>query len=251
MRTQSLTGPNRYTAPSRCAARGLGSRHVSLSLDRAPASAATTDGNGQKRPDAAVIDFFTTAGYYLAAFMLAVFPAAVLFWLLIHPFARFWRRRGPWVAYPVISVVCLALAWGIFRLRGPLLAVRWPFSWWLAGLGVVVYLVALWIEIQCRRYLGVRTLVGAPELGKNPGKVLTEGIYTRLRHPRYLAVVLGVIGWALLLNYPAIWVLALLVPPGFLLVIHLEERELRDRFGAEYEEYMRAVPNRLIPRLGR
>ncbi len=197
-----------------------------------------------------ITGFFTSAGYWLAAFMLATFPAAVLYWLLIHPLARFWRRRGPRVAYAVVSILCLGIAALIFRFRQPMLETRWPFSWWLAGLGVVLYGSAIWLEVACRRHLKLRTLLGAPELGGDPGRVLTDGIYGRLRHPRYLSVLLGAVGWACFLNYPTIWILALAMIPSFYLVILLEERELVGRFGGEYEAYMRAVPNRLIPRLG-
>ena len=193
--------------------------------------------------------FLTAAGYWLAAFMLATFPAAVLFWLLIHPLARFWRRRGPAVAYTVVAIVCLAVAAGLFVLLRPTLEVRWPFSWWLLALGLLLYGLAIWLEVECRRHLKLSTLLGAPELGEDPGRVLTGGIYGRLRHPRYLSVLLGVTGWAAILNYPAIWILALACLPGFWVVMVLEERELRERFGEEYEEYMRAVPNRLLPRL--
>lgn len=192
----------------------------------------------------------TAAGYWLAAFMLAVFPAAVLYWLLIHPFARFWRQRGTALAYPVVAVLCLALAWLIFQFHRPMLAVRWPLSWWLVALGIVLYGAAIWLEVACRRQLKLRILLGVPELGRDPGRLLTSGIYGRLRHPRYLAVILGVVGWASILNYPAIWLLALACVPGFYLVILLEERELRERFGSEYEAYTRAVPNRLLPRPG-
>ena len=119
------------------------------------------------------------------------------------------------------------------------------------ALGLILYGVAIWLEIECRRHLKLSTLLGAPELGRDPGRVLTGGIYGRLRHPRYLSVILGLAGWACLLNYPAIWILAIAVVPGLYLVILLEERELRQRFGDEYKEYMRRVPNRLLPRIGR
>ncbi len=195
-----------------------------------------------------ITSFLTGAGYWLAAFMLAVFPAAVLFWLLIHPFAGFWRRRGPVVAYTVVAVICLGVVYLILQVREPLLATRWPFFWWLAALGLMLYGAAIWVEIQCRRHLKLSTLLGAPELGRDPGRLLTGGIYARLRHPRYLSVILGVFGWACLINYPAIWILAVAVAPAFYLVILIEERELRERFGDEYEAYMRAVPSRLIPR---
>lgn len=192
--------------------------------------------------------FLTTAGYWLAAFMLAVFPAAVLYWLLVHPFAAFWRRLGRPAAYTVLALACMALAWWILRFHEAMLAVRWPLSWWLVGLGILLYGGSIWFEVQCRRHLRVATLLGAPELSAKPGRLLTGGIYQRMRHPRYTAVILGVVAWACFLNYPAIWLLAAAVPPAFWLIILLEERELKERFGADYEAYMRAVPNRLIPR---
>ena len=44
--------------------------------------------------------------------------------------------------------------------------------------------------------------------------------------------------------------MVLLMLPALWILILLEERELKQRFGTEYEEYLSAVP-RLIPRLGR
>jgi protein-S-isoprenylcysteine O-methyltransferase Ste14 len=50
--------------------------------------------------------------------------------------------------------------------------------------------------------------------------LVTQGIYSHIRHPRYLQVVL------------------------------FEERELRHRFGEEYERYCQHVP-RFLPRISR
>ena len=82
---------------------------------------------------------------------------------------------------------------------------------------------------------------------ERPGRLLTEGIYARVRNPRYLAVLLGMTGFALILNYPALYLtVAACVPAGWLLIV-LEERELEERFGDEYLAYKKSVP-RLIPR---
>ena len=87
-----------------------------------------------------------------------------------------------------------------------------------------------------------------PELSlDSPGKLLTEGVYAYSRNPRYLNILLATFAYGLLLNYLGIWVLALLCVPAIYLIILLEERELRERFGDEYLEYCRRVP-RLIPR---
>ena len=140
----------------------------------------------------------------------------------------------------------------LFRARGSLLVVDYGTQWVLVGLGVVLYALASVVEIKCRRYLTLRTLVGIPELkagDEGPGKLLNEGIYAHVRHPRYLGVMLGGTGLACIANYQATWVLmAALVPVVYLLTV-IEERELRVRFGEQYARYAAQVP-RIIPRRG-
>jgi len=79
------------------------------------------------------------------------------------------------------------------------------------------------------------------------GKLLREGVYGVVRHPRYLSAGIGMIANALIVNYLGVYVLLIaVVPPGYLMLV-LEERELLGRFGDAYREYQRDVP-RLIPR---
>ena len=106
------------------------------------------------------------------------------------------------------------------------------------------------VEVQCRRHLNFYTLVGMPELRPvEGGKLLTEGIYGRVRHPRYISVTLIVFAVAFFTNYLALYVMAVLFVPAIYLVAVFEERELRARFGRDYEAYSQAVP-RFIPRAG-
>jgi protein-S-isoprenylcysteine O-methyltransferase Ste14 len=128
------------------------------------------------------------------------------------------------------------------------MARRLPFRWDLAALGLVLYGLAVVVEIQCRRHLKLRTLMGVPQLLGERDRLLTEGIYSRTRNPRYLGVILGVGGWTLILNYPALYVAGLVSLPALYWLIRFEERELAERFGEGYRRYKRRVP-RLIPRL--
>lgn len=185
----------------------------------------------------------------VALFLLICLPPAMLYWVVIHPFAPFWRRVGLGVTVPTVLGICAAVGLSIASFREPLLAWRWPFRWPLALLGLLVYAAGAAIEIACRRHLRLAVLLGGPELGGGPGRLLTEGIYARTRNPRYLAILVAVLGWALAVNLPALYVLWWVAVPGFYGIILLEERELEDRFGAPYEEYLRRVP-RLLPRLG-
>ena len=186
--------------------------------------------------------------YWLAALLIATLAPAVLYWYLIHPFAAFWRRQGPVRTFVVMGGMFLGLAVVITLQHERLLAARYPFSWPLAAIGLVLYLIAAWLEVACRRYLKFSILAGLPEVGEDPGELLTEGIFGRVRNPRYLSLLFGIGGFSLILNYPALYIGYALFVPAIYGVILLEERELRQRFGGEYEDYTRRVP-RLLPRL--
>lgn len=80
-------------------------------------------------------------------------------------------------------------------------------------------------------------------------QLATSGPYAYVRHPLYLGSLLINLGWGAMVGR-AEWA-ALLVVAYFLThwpTMQAEERFLRQRFGAEYEDYCRRVP-RLLPRL--
>ena len=93
-------------------------------------------------------------------------------------------------------------------------------------------------------------MIGIPELSPNEqhrGKLLKDGIYRVVRHPRYLSAGLAVIAVALFVDYMGVYLLILfLFPLGYPMLV-LEERELIDRFGEEYRQYQQEVP-RILPR---
>jgi protein-S-isoprenylcysteine O-methyltransferase Ste14 len=80
-----------------------------------------------------------------------------------------------------------------------------------------------------------------------PGHTLvTGGIYGVIRHPSYLGLLLGVLGWGLTFNTWVGVLLAALHVPVVLARIQAEERLLGAHFGVEYAEF-RARTSRLIP----
>jgi protein-S-isoprenylcysteine O-methyltransferase Ste14 len=103
--------------------------------------------------------------------------------------------------------------------------------------------------LKRRRHLTPAILSGLPQLSQKhyPGVLLREGIYSRIRHPRYVEVTLWVLGYALFANFLASYLVAALTPAVLYLIVFLEERELAQRFGKEWEEYAREVP-RFVPR---
>ncbi len=188
--------------------------------------------------------------YYLALILVAMYPPAFLFWFVVHPFIGFWRRAGATVTYAVNLPAMVAVMYLLFRSRDTILSVEYGTRPTLIVVGLVLYAVAVVVEVQCRRHLSLRTLVGVPELKaeqQGPGELLSEGIYARVRHPRYLGVMVGGAGIALVANYLAGYAVMLLLVPVLYALMLLEERELQARFGNAYARYARDVP-RIIPR---
>jgi protein-S-isoprenylcysteine O-methyltransferase Ste14 len=192
---------------------------------------------------------FDKVRYGIALILAMTGPGAAFFWLPVHPLARFWRRVGFGWAYlaglGVYSLVAL-LAW---RHRDVLLSVDFGASTATLVAGVALAVVAGVMRRVWHRQLSIRTLFGLPELAPDryPPRLLTEGAYAWVRHPRYVEVILGFTGYALISNYLAAYGAAALVTLGILVVIPLEERELVERFGFAYEAYRARVPA-LIPR---
>ena len=189
------------------------------------------------------------ARYYLALLTLLTLPWALLYWYAVHPFIHFWRRVGPVAAYVCLVGMGVALGFVIWPFRGALLATEYGTGPALWALALAAYGAAVWVELQCRKHLKFSMLVGVPEFAPQAsgGKLLSEGIYGRVRHPRYVSVTFGMLAAALFCNYLAIWVLWVVTVPGLIGVVHFEESELRERFGEAYVEYSRRVP-RFIPR---
>jgi protein-S-isoprenylcysteine O-methyltransferase Ste14 len=190
-----------------------------------------------------------TVRYYIALVLVVTMPPVLLLWLLIHPMIRFWRQLGPALTYSLVSLVMVLAGAGIFLARRSLLSVDFGTNYLLLSLGVLLEVVSIWLWVVLHRHLSFSTMLGLPELApqKYPAGLITRGIYSRIRHPRYVQIVLFLWGYALIANYPTAHIAAGLWLPGIFLIARLEDKELRDRYGAAYEEYCRRVP-RFVPK---
>jgi protein-S-isoprenylcysteine O-methyltransferase Ste14 len=80
-----------------------------------------------------------------------------------------------------------------------------------------------------------------------PGHALvTGGVYTVIRNPSYLGLLVNALGWGLAFRSAVGVVLTVLLLPPLIARIDAEERLLRSEFGAAYEAYC-ARTWRLIP----
>ena len=190
-----------------------------------------------------------TARYVVGVILLMSLPPGILLWFAIHPFVRFWRRLGAGWTYAVLSPFVLVWMLFAFVMRDALLVLDLGTHYLLLIPTAVCVVLGLMVARKRRRQLTYGMLSGLPELSsqKRPGKLLTEGLYSKIRHPRYVEVLLITAAYAFFANHLGSYLATVLSVPILYLVVVLEEQELRDRFGAEYEEYCQRVP-RFIPR---
>ena len=116
-------------------------------------------------------------------------------------------------------------------------AVRW--------LGVVLFIAGgalrLWpVFVLGRRFSGLVAI--------QPGHTLqTSGVYSIIRHPSYLGLLVSTLGWALAFRSAIGVILTALMIVPLLARIRSEEALLRSAFGAEYDAYRARTAWRLIP----
>ena len=146
----------------------------------------------------------------------------------------FLERGGAWVVVQLLLFAVLIILG--FRYPGPDSTV-WR------GIGGCVLLLAGAVAIAGSATLG-RNLTPFPQPVEH-SKLVQHGIYSKIRHPLYTAVILAGFGWAMVwVSWPAAVVAALLIPFFHAKSCH-EERFLRQKF-PEYCEY-ESRTRRFIP----
>jgi protein-S-isoprenylcysteine O-methyltransferase Ste14 len=184
----------------------------------------------------------TTLLHWFAGFILGFELPVPVYWLVLHGGIEFWRRRDRgrlpyWAA--------VAAAWGLggwlmLRYLRPQLFAA-PRPGWAIALGFALMLSDVAIFTIAESELGGRRLVGQAELSTK-GEMTARGLYAHVRHPRYLGMMLGILGVCVLSGSQRLWIVAAVWFPATLCIIRLEERELRARFGAAYAAYAQRVP---------
>ena len=192
---------------------------------------------------------FDSVRYYLALLMLVAFTPAILAWLLVHPLIRMWRRAGTRVTYTVVILFSNSAELLLYLVRHRVLVGDRGGSLPLGLTGLALIVLSGVLRRRLGRQLSPRTLMGLPEVAPDrmPQPLLTSGIYARIRHPRYVQFSLGALGLALIIDYRGFYALYLAWLAAIYLVVILEEKELRARYGPAYDEYARQVP-RFLPR---
>jgi protein-S-isoprenylcysteine O-methyltransferase Ste14 len=150
-------------------------------------------------------------------------------------------RANRWIFIP-LSVIAFASAVappytdriGLWTIDGE--TTRW--------VGVIVYVLGgalrLWpVFVLGSRFSGLVAIQSGHTLE-------THGIYSRIRNPSYLGMLINMLGWGLAFRSWAGVALAVALLVPLVARILSEERLLREHFGAEYDAYV-ARTWRLIP----
>ena len=185
----------------------------------------------------------------LASLACSVYGTIPLFWIVVHPFADRWRKRGR-RAYLVILP-----EWGGFIAIAFL--ILWPFrfahfyvSWFAWPPAAMFFLLGFSIYSAALRSFHHTQVSGLAELepDRHRQQLVTTGIRSRVRHPIYLGHLCEILAWCVGTGLIALYVLAVFAVITGAVMIRLEDRELEGRFGEAYREYRKRVPA-IIPRL--
>ena len=180
--------------------------------------------------------------------MVSFGPAAILVWLSVHPFIAFWRNVGAKITLAghfagMFVVVGTLISYRDVLMRGDL-----GTSYVFAGFAVVLLTVSGVMRYFQNKVLPITAIMGISELDPagTESKLVVEGPYARIRHPRYVQLLIAFGAYALFANYATCYVFLLLAVIGVRIVIAFEERELIARFGEAYRRYMETTP-RFVP----
>jgi protein-S-isoprenylcysteine O-methyltransferase Ste14 len=187
----------------------------------------------------------------LALIVIMSWPVIPVFWIPVHFATGFFRKLGG-ITYLLAGLVMAPILYLIYTNRELLIANKTGLPFIVNITGVALIAAGLFFHIWTARLLTLRGIIGMREIVEpEESRLVDRGPFGVVRHPTYLAHTMLFLGAFL---YTGVWSVALLIFLDFatisLIIIPLEERELKKRLGAEYEEYMKKVP-RFIPRFRR
>lgn len=149
--------------------------------------------------------------------------------------AAAWKKCA---RYRLVSAIFMTItvvnyiAYYFFPLPLPLQR-RFPWPW-LTSIAVAVFILApaLYLLVRGGRDAGKETMQPSPE------HQMYGGIYEKMRHPQAVGESVTWLGGAFLLNSPLLALYSLVWPPIYYLMCRAEEKDLVQRYGQPYVDYM-------------
>lgn len=184
---------------------------------------------------------------------------AIVFFILLAPIPvlsglfqynpKWFRRFGNWNYVGVVNFYFVT-AIITFNYLDVLIMLRYPLTKPFVIAGSIILAVGCIISFIAGRTLTLKTLIALPQIHpeRYHQKLVTNGLYGVMRHPRYIGYWMMALGFAmttglLFMSLFFCWLVA-----GLSTLALLEERELRQRFGKAYTDYMCRV-SAFIPKL--
>jgi protein-S-isoprenylcysteine O-methyltransferase Ste14 len=119
-----------------------------------------------------------------------------------------------------------------------------PFFPFVCVTGIIFIITSLLFHMYCER-----THKQAHDTASEINKVITSGIYGKIRHPLYLSMIVMNIGIALVFGRWISLIIAVIISVFTVLTVFKEEKYLLIKFPDQYNQYMKNVRWRMIPGL--
>ena len=113
--------------------------------------------------------------------------------------------------------------------------------------GILSVLSGAILAMMASRVISVSTV--ADMRTDRKAELITDGIYSRVRHPLYLATVLVFSALALIYPFPIVIIFSLCMIAYTMIGAYFEERKLMKHYGDEYVEYKKTA-GFILPRFG-
>lgn len=157
------------------------------------------------------------------------------------------QRTGRQLMADLVAVICLCL-WGgeiisqallHHALIAPSLLVI-PIDWIAPKLlGIAIEIAGLCIYAVALRDMGISWRLGIDRA--KPGPLVTNGIYSRIRHPIYVSLDMLFVGTFLVLGNAVLLGIAIVMALLLHAIMHREEQYLAQQYGAAYLDYCSSV----------
>jgi protein-S-isoprenylcysteine O-methyltransferase Ste14 len=183
---------------------------------------------------------------WVACVVYATIPS---FWLMIHPWANYWRSRQT-SPYRVLVPIWVGMWVLLGLITSPWRDLLLYDSWWTWIPAAVLFAIGAWIYRRSGTGFSAAQLGGPPEVtpGHREQRLAISGIRARVRHPVYLGHFCEMVTWSVGTGLAVCYALTTFALVTGAIMIRLEDRELEQRFGEEYRDYRSRVPA-ILPKM--
>lgn len=187
---------------------------------------------------------------FLAIITLLFWLIIPIFWIPVHVLTNFFKKIGLFT-YLLPLLIWLPVAFHVYTYKAYIVQLKISLPMIVNLIGVLLLVIGLILHIWTAKLLGLWGIIGVPEISsKVKRRLITKGLFSKMRHPTYFAHTLIFLG-VFLLSEVVVMGIATII--DFIIVntviIPIEERELINHFGEEYRLYREKVPRRFFPNI--